>query len=213
MKLNLKYFTAGIEKTIITIPKNSTLNEFAKLLEEVFTLTDLEVNFFDLHQNHIDKENDLCNLPENNEFFVQVNGNLRQETGATGNVKQGSLIIANFSIIFILETNHAIRNLSVRSIDSELKKHKFTSLLDKDIFEELPFFYKKCVYSLFNNLDRNLEGKKINPDEINKAIFKVLMTLSPEVSLNESFHNTNSKFFSYFQHNQLIIVSYFLLND
>jgi hypothetical protein len=37
-----------------------------------------------------------------------------------------------------------------------------------------------------------LEGKEINQSEINQAIFKVLMTLSPEVSLNQNFENARS---------------------
>jgi hypothetical protein len=87
MKLNLKFFTAGIVKTILTVPKSSNLEEFATLLKEAFILEDLSVEFFDLQRYEIDKSCELANLPENNEFFVQVKGTLREEGKAPANVK------------------------------------------------------------------------------------------------------------------------------
>ena len=81
----------------------------------------------------------------------------------------------------------------MKSFDSKLKKSKFTSLLNKDIFSDLPFFYKKCVFSFFNNLDRELEGKAKTEEEIRNAVFKVILTLSPEVTFDKNFENVNSK--------------------
>ena len=100
---------------------------------------------------------------------------------------------SNKSIIFQLNTKNAIKNLSIRSKDSKIKRLKFISLLDKDIFSELPFFYKKCLFSFFNNLDRELEGKNQTETEIKNAIFKVIMTISPEVNLDQSYENIESK--------------------
>jgi hypothetical protein len=97
------------------------------------------------------------------------------------------------SIIFRLNTENAIKNLSMRSLDSTLKKTKFTSLLDKDIFSEMPFFYKKCVFNFFNNLDREMEGKSFSNDLMNQSTLNVLQTLSPEISVDPSLANINSK--------------------
>jgi hypothetical protein len=87
MKLNLKYFTAGIEKTILTVPKTSNLNQFASLLKDMFLMNDLKIEFFDLQRNLINPELGISELPQNNEFFVEVNGNLRTEMGHSENVK------------------------------------------------------------------------------------------------------------------------------
>ena len=87
MKINLKYFTAGIEKTILTVPKTSNLEEFANLLKEIFILNNLNIHFYDLHRNEIDPSLEISELPQNNEFFVEVNGDLRTEMGHSENIK------------------------------------------------------------------------------------------------------------------------------
>jgi hypothetical protein len=87
MKLNLKYFTAGLDKTILTVPKTSNLEEFANLLKEMFFLNNLQIHFFDLQRNEIDINLEISELPQNNEFFVEVNGDLRTEMGHSENIK------------------------------------------------------------------------------------------------------------------------------
>lgn len=77
MKINLRYFTDGIVKTLFSVPKTSTLAEFVDVLRDVFVLDNLEINFMDLQRNQIDLAVELSDLPENNEFFIQVNGDLR----------------------------------------------------------------------------------------------------------------------------------------
>jgi hypothetical protein len=84
-------------------------------------------------------------------------------------------------------------NLSKRSLDSTLKKSKFASLLNKDIFEELPFFYKKSVFTFLNNLDREMDGKPFTNELLNKSLLKVILTISPEISIDKNFSNINSK--------------------
>lgn len=73
----------------------------------------------------------------------------------------------------------SIQNISYKAIDSNEKKKKLSSLLEKEIFSELPFYYKRNVFSFLNQMDRNLEKKNIGAEEIRSACLEVLYNFMP----------------------------------
>ena len=87
MNLNLKYFTNGLEKTIITVHKSIVLEEFKDVLKEAFVFKNLKINFYDLQKNEIDSTTKMSELPENNEFYVEVNGDVISDLGHIENIK------------------------------------------------------------------------------------------------------------------------------
>ena len=73
----------------------------------------------------------------------------------------------------------SIQNLSYKAIDSEDKKRKLSPILEKENFSELPFYYKRNLFTFLNQMDRNLEKKEISAEQIRATCLEVLYNFMP----------------------------------